>query len=272
MDIYKYQAAGNDFVLMQPEDSNAELTVGQVRKLCDRRFGIGADGLIIMKRSDDCDFTMQFYNNDGSSGMMCGNGGRCIVDLAWRSGIAPSGDGGSWIFRAPDGIHHGRIVSASGNCSQVRLGMNGIQSVKCLKLPGIQETAFRMNTGTEHLVIFCNDLDTLDVCKEGRKWRFDPMFAPGGVNVNFVQPGNDGTARVRTYERGVEYETLSCGTGIIASAVALHIRNGCPENSGYTILSTMHSFTVSFRYHEGIFGNVEIEGPVELVFKTSITL
>lgn len=272
MNVFKYQAAGNDFVLVESPDGNMELTVEQIRRICDRRFGIGADGLIILGKSTDCDFSMHFYNNDGSSGMMCGNGGRCIVDLAWKSGIVPSGNDGSWIFRAPDGIHHGRIISASGNISQVRLGMNCIDSVECLRLPGMQEDAYRMNTGTEHLVIFCHDLDSIDVGKEGRRWRFDPAFAPGGVNVDFVQTEDDGTVRVRTYERGVEYETLSCGTGIIAAAAATYIRNGCSGETVFNLRSTMHSFTVSFRYNNGIFWDVELEGPAEQVFKAEITL
>lgn len=272
MEFFKYQAAGNDFVLLKSPEGRMHMDIRLIKKICDRRFGIGADGLIILEKSEDCDFAMRFYNNDGSGGMMCGNGGRCIVDLAWRSGIPHSGDDGSWIFRAPDGIHRGRILSSEGNGSLVSLSMNDIAEVSTVMLPGTYGYAYRMNTGTEHLVVFCNDINSVDVNSEGRRWRYDPMFSPGGVNVNFVQCTDDGTVKVRTYERGVEYETLSCGTGIIAAAAAVHLKNGLAGNATYTLQSTMHRFNVSFRYSDGIFSNVLIEGPAELVFSTEATI
>ena len=268
MEIFKYQAAGNDFILIRSLQETAELAPEKVIHLCDRRFGIGADGLIIMEGSIRHDFSMRFYNNDGSSGMMCGNGGRCIVDLAARSGIKASGRDGSWTFEAPDGIHEGRILSMDGKHSEVRLGMNDVSNVKTVTLPcapGQECTAYHMNTGTEHLVIFKDSLDGLDILTEGRKWRYSPLFAPGGVNVNFVQVCGDGTLRVRTYERGVEYETLSCGTGIIASAIASWLRG---DHSGkYTLRSTMHTFEVSFSHRSGKFCDIVIDGPVEQVFQ-----
>ena len=269
MDFYKYQAAGNDFVLVTSLESRADISTDEVIRLCDRRYGIGADGLIILEGSRDYDFAMRFFNNDGSGGMMCGNGGRCIVDLAGRTGIPASGKDGSWIFEAPDGIHRGRIVSSQGRRSTVILSMNDITSVEPIELPetdGQDSKAWRMNTGTDHLVIFRDDMDSLDVLKEGRRWRYDSRFAPKGVNVNFVH--QEEALRVRTYEKGVEYETLSCGTGIIASAVAAWMKGDRREK--YTLRSTSDTFSVSFSHRSGIFSNVELTGPVELVFQATL--
>lgn len=273
MDIFKYQGAGNDFVLIRSLDSRAELTEQEIIRLCDRRYGIGADGLIILESSPVHDFAMRFYNNDGSTGMFCGNGGRCIIDLAWRSGLPASGADGSWTFSAPDGLHSGKVLSHEGRRSQILLGMNDITSVEAMHLPaehGQEATAWKMNTGTEHLVIFRDNIEDMDVQSEGRRWRYAPQFAPKGVNVNFVQStgAEGGLLHVRTYERGVEYETLSCGTGIIAAAAASWLRG---DLSGkYTLRSTHDTFSVSFRHQDGIFTEIELTGPAELVFKAVI--
>ncbi|HIZ88280.1 MAG TPA: diaminopimelate epimerase [Candidatus Coprenecus pullistercoris] len=272
MICFKYQAAGNDFILVTSPESMAEISTDEVIRLCDRRYGIGADGLIILESSREHDFSMRFFNNDGSGGMMCGNGGRCIVDLARRSGIPASGKDDSWLFEAPDGIHSGRIVASEGNKSIVCLSMNDIASVDTVELPeteGQDSRAWRMNTGTDHLVIFRDDLDKTDVLNEGRRWRYDSRFAPKGVNVNFVQISAPGKPlRVRTYEKGVEYETLSCGTGIIASAIAAWMKGD--HRGKYTLRSTSDTFSVSFSHLSGIFSNVELTGPVELVFQAII--
>ena len=191
------------------------------------------------------------------------------MDLAGRTGIPASGKDGSWIFEAPDGIHRGRIVSSQGRRSTVILSMNDITSVEPIELPetdGQDSKAWRMNTGTDHLVIFRDDMDSLDVLKEGRRWRYDSRFAPKGVNVNFVH--QEEALRVRTYEKGVEYETLSCGTGIIASAVAAWMKGDRREK--YTLRSTSDTFSVSFSHRSGIFSNVELTGPVELVFQATL--
>ena len=194
------------------------------------------------------------------------------MDLAGRTGIPASGKDGSWIFEAPDGIHRGRIVSSQGRRSTVILSMNDITSVEPIEMPetdGQDSKAWRMNTGTDHLVIFKDDLDSLDVLKEGRRWRYDSRFAPKGVNVNFVQySGQEEALRVRTYEKGVEYETLSCGTGIIASAVAAWMKGDRREK--YTLRSTSDTFSVSFSHRSGIFSNVELTGPTELVFQATL--
>ena len=177
MEFFKYQAAGNDFILLRSLDRRAELPEQEIIRLCDRRYGIGADGLIILESSPVHDFTMRFYNNDGSSGMMCGNGGRCIVDMARRSGIPASGEDGSWIFEAPDGVHRGKVLSTEGQYSRILLRMNDITAVEEIRLPqqeGQEPVAWKMNTGTDHLVIFKDNIEGLDVYDEGRKWRYAP--------------------------------------------------------------------------------------------------
>lgn len=270
MDIFKYQGAGNDFVLVRSLDSRAEFTEQEIIRLCDRRYGIGADGLIIMEDSPLHDFSMRFYNNDGSSGMFCGNGGRCIIDLAWRSGLPASGTDGSWTFSAPDGLHSGKVLSHDGRRSRILMGMNDIVSVEEIHLPeesGQETTAWKMNTGTDHIVIFRENIADMDVQSEGRRWRYAPQFAPKGVNVDFVRSTGAGGSllHVRTYERGVEYETLSCGTGIIAAAAAAWLRG---DHSGkYTLRSTHDTFSVSLQRRKGIFTDILIEGPAEQVFQ-----
>ena len=226
MELFKYQAAGNDFILLRSLDRRAGLTEQEIIRLCDRRYGIGADGLIILESGPVHDFSMRFYNNDGSSGMMCGNGGRCIVDLARRSGIPAlcgnggrcivdlarrsgipaSGEDGSWIFEAPDGVHRGKVLSTEGQYSRILLRMNDITAVEEIRLPqqeGQEPVAWKMNTGTDHLVIFKDNIEGLDVYGEGRRWRYAPQFAPKGTNVNFVQASGPGEPIVQLPERNI---------------------------------------------------------------------
>jgi diaminopimelate epimerase len=222
--FYKYHGAGNDFLLADNRDGLLTLNAGQVRHLCDRHLGFGADGVMLLEKSDANDFRMLFYNPDGSSGMMCGNGGRCIVayaaDLGVVSGKFPV------VFDAPDGVHTANLLPRSSGdsngCRQVRLKMSDVSGVEYFK----EEKACFLDTGTRHLVKFVSGLDAYPVIEEGRRLRNDPRFAPEGTNLNFVEPlrslsGAEGPVlRVRTFEKGVEDETLACGTGIVASALA----------------------------------------------------
>ena len=201
----KYQGAGNDFIIIDnrndvfnPENSKL------ISNLCDRRFGIGADGLILMNRIPGYDFEMVYFNSDGYVGTMCGNGGRCSADFAIRSGISEK----KLRFKAADGVHE--AVSEEG---LIRLKMNDVK-----KIDSVAGNYF-INTGSPHYVLFTSGLNNLDVYNEGKKIRWSADFQPGGTNVNFVECENDGIY-VRTFERGVEDETLSCGTGVTASAIA----------------------------------------------------
>lgn len=223
--LYKYHGAGNDFLIADARDKELILTASQISLLCHRRTGFGADGLMLLKNDPDRDFCMDYYNSDGSGGMMCGNGGRCIVAFAADCGIT------SFDFIAPDGPHSASILSDNGREKTVRLKMKDVLSGERLS-----ETEFFLDTGTRHYVRIVNDVDDFPVEEEGRKVRYQQRFAPIGVNANFVELTDSpqvsidkdnvlkcATLKVRTYEKGVEAETLACGTGIVASALSAHI-------------------------------------------------
>ncbi len=227
MIFYKYHGAGNDFLIADGRDKKVDLSPERIAALCERHTGIGADGVMVLERSDTADFRMRYYNSDGSGGMMCGNGGRCIVAFAAALGYS------HFEFEAPDGRHiaeierplyvqkpeeePGRGLCFSTEPMTVRLKMRDVcGAVK-------YGDDWFLDTGTRHLVRFVPDLSSCDVTGQGRSLRYDSRFAPEGVNVNFVQVfGNEDEyeIKVRTYEKGVENETLACGTGIVASSLA----------------------------------------------------
>ena len=218
--IYKFSGAGNDFVVIDGRegDVSAFREVPRIEALC-KEFK--TDGLMILGSGDaQVDFTMEFYNPDGSGGMMCGNGGRCIVAFADYLGIKPSCHPelaeGSYLFIAPDGLHTGEILErpAEGLWT-VRIKMIDVQGITPM-LGG-----YFLNTGTRHFVKFVEDVEQVDVDAEGKALRWNEAFAPIGTNVNFVHVAPDGL-HVRTFEKGVEGETLACGTGLTASAIAAY--------------------------------------------------
>ncbi len=213
MNLYKFSGAGNDFVLIDGREGDVSVfrEAGRIGELC-REYH--TDGLMLLLDSPDVDFTMEFYNPDGSGGMMCGNGGRCIVAFADYLGLKPKGR--EWLFRAPDGLHSASILSREGTLWTVRLKMIDVHGVNPI-FGGLF-----LNTGTRHFVKFVPDVDALDVEEEGKALRWDPAFAPEGTNVNFVERFGD-ILKVRTFEKGVEGETLACGTGITASAIAAYL-------------------------------------------------
>ena len=235
--IYHFSGAGNDFVVIDGRegDVSAFREVPRIEALC-REYR--TDGLMILGMPDpdrpSVDFSMEFYNPDGSGGMMCGNGGRCIVAFADYLGIRPaecerSAEGltaapGVFLFRAPDGLHTGEILDRpSEDLWTVRIKMIDVQGVTPM-LDG-----YFLNTGTRHFVKFVDDVETVDVEAEGKALRWDPAFAPIGTNVNFVHVAPDGL-HVRTFEKGVEGETLACGTGLTASAIAAAFAGALPPN------------------------------------------
>lgn len=209
--FFKYHGAGNDFLLADNREGYLSLSKDQIRHLCDRHTGFGADGVMLLEKSEKKDFRMVFYNPDGSGGMMCGNGGRCIVAFAADLGVV---SGNFPVeFEAPDGLHTAVILSEAKNLSRtIRLKMRDVKGVK--EYP--EDDAFFLDTGTRHLVKFVSGLDAFPVREQGKLLREDPRFAPEGTNVNFVDP----SLRIRTFEKGVEDETLACGTGIVATAIA----------------------------------------------------
>jgi diaminopimelate epimerase len=205
MTFYKYQGTGNDFILFDNRDGNIDLSTAEVAKLCDRHFGIGADGLMLLQNEPGYDFRMGYYNSDGNESTMCGNGGRCMVAFAKSLGIIKN----TASFVAIDGPHTATI-NANGIVS---LRMQDVKNVD------IQDSYTILNTGSPHYVLWVTDAKNTEVFHQGRNIRNQPEFQPDGINVNFVQI-HDGKLTVRTYERGVEDETLSCGTGVTAAAIA----------------------------------------------------
>ena len=239
MTFYKYHGAGNDFLIADGRDIDIDLSAAQIARLCERHTGIGADGVMVLERSSDADFRMRYYNSDGSGGMMCGNGGRCIVAFAADLGYK------SFVFEAPDGQHvaelKNTVASFSAEPRIVRLKMKDVQGAALYenKADAMFPDVF-LDTGTRHLVHFVENVGECDVVGTGSRLRYDSRFAPQGVNVNFVRVNDflsDGNLDidVRTYEKGVEDETLACGTGIVASSMASWIRavlGGCDRSSG----------------------------------------
>ncbi len=202
--FYKYHGAGNDFILMDNRDGAIQLTVEQVAALCHRRFGIGADGLMLLQTAVGADFEMVYYNSDGNESTMCGNGGRCIAAFAYHKGIVRE----HMSFKAIDGLHEAHILENG----TVALHMQAVKQID------FEERYTILDTGSPHLVQWVEDLDQTEVFREGREIRNWPRFQPKGINVNFVQRLDKGIA-IRTYERGVEDETLACGTGVTAAAI-----------------------------------------------------
>ena len=250
--FYKYHGAGNDFLLADNRDGLLFLTPSQISHLCDRHLGFGADGVMLLEKSETRDFKMVFFNPDGSTGMMCGHGGRCIVayaaDLGVVSGKFPV------VFDAPDGVHTAILSPRSPSDPEgqktVRLKMSDVFGVKSYP----EEGACFLNTGTRHLVKFVSGLKDYQVVSEGRKLRNDPRFAPEGTNVDFVEVApehSEGPSlSVRTFEKGVEDETLACGTGIVASALAAYSQGISGRSEGnrvaYELKAAVSTLLVDF--------------------------
>lgn len=249
MTFYKYHGAGNDFLVADGRSSRIDLSSAGIAALCDRHTGFGADGVMILSESEGHDFRMDYYNSDGSGGMMCGNGGRCIVAFAADLGFR------SFDFEAPDGPHSAELLSGearpfSHEARIVRLKMKDVSSAAAYENRPDREPDLFLDTGTRHVVRFVDNVNDIDVVGEGRVLRYSPNFAPVGANVNFVQVNADGSITVRTYEKGVEDETLACGTGIVASAMATWIAHKRHEQ-GKIVSIPVHArisdLSVSFR-------------------------
>ena len=227
--LYKLSGAGNDFIVLDGRGGGVDeyRKTETIKTLCDRNIGfraadgrIGADGVMILSSPDEgaWDFVMEYFNSDGSSGMMCGNGGRCIVAFADFLGIVPA-NGKVYEFLAADGPHTGEILSRNGRCCTVKLKMKEVSEFRrCTD-------GWFLDTGTRHFVKFVEDVEAVEISTEGPRYRWSEEFAPIGANVNFVQPLPDGSLKVRTFEKGVEDETLACGTGITASALAAYLES-----------------------------------------------
>ncbi len=252
-EFYKYHGTGNDFILIDDRSSSFPAERHElIRRLCERRFGIGADGLILICSHDDMDFRMVYFNSDGKEGSMCGNGGRCAVAFAFRTGIC----GRSTSFLAVDGTHVAKVVRPD----HIQLKMQSVSNIR------IKPDHYELDSGSPHYVTFVDKLEALDVYKMGRKIRQSNAFRAEGINVNFVEHRQD-KLYVRTYERGVENETLSCGTGVVATALCAAMRDQS-EKSEYRIHTRGGELGVSFRQEgENSFRNIILEGPAEFVYQ-----
>ncbi|WP_248723435.1 diaminopimelate epimerase [Seonamhaeicola sp. ML3] len=253
--FYKYQGTGNDFVMID----NRQLTFDkndtkQVAFLCDRRFGIGADGLILLEHHETCDFKMVYYNSDGNESTMCGNGGRCLVAFARDLGVITN----TALFEAIDGLHH---ASIDGDI--VKLQMVDVNTVEK------HDSHVFLDTGSPHHVQFEEQIEDFDIKTLGANIRYGAPYNEAGSNVNFVKKLNDNTYRVRTYERGVEDETLSCGTGVTAVAIAMHATKQTHDNL-INLNVEGGELKVSFEEENGTYKNVWLVGPAKFVFKGTI--
>jgi diaminopimelate epimerase len=253
----KYQGTGNDFIMFDARKSKfPSLSVKKIASLCDRRFGIGADGLILIHSHPNLDFSMIYYNSDGNEGTMCGNGGRCAVAFAQKIGMIKD----HARFEASDGFNEGWI-----NKNIVKLTMQPVEVVQSHK------DHFELNTGSPHYVKFVDNAEKTDVRYEGTAIRYSSSFKEKGINVNFVSFHKDGIF-VRTYERGVEDETLSCGTGMVASAICAAINSKSDKNS-YTIYTRGGILHISFKKSgKEYFDNIILEGPVGFVFEGKVKI
>ena len=246
--FYKYQGTGNDFVTIDNREEKFSVSQAYIEHLCHRRFSIGADGLILIENTPDYDFRMVYFNADGNEGSMCGNGGRCAVRFAEDLGIFNN----NTTFIAVDGEH-----TATANAEVISLKMGKVHGLEHHEIYDF------MNTGSPHYITYLSDIQAFNVFEEGKKIRYsEEWIKRGGTNVNFVEVLENNTIYVRTYERGVEDETYSCGTGVTASALSANLRFGI--KSPINIISKGGNLQVSF---EENFQNIHLIGPAVKVFE-----
>jgi diaminopimelate epimerase len=258
LNFFKYQGTGNDFILVDNRENKFSLSTEQIHQLCDRRFGIGADGLMLLNERTGYDFEMKYFNADGREGSMCGNGGRCMIKFVYHLGIHRE----MYKFMAVDGAHEAEI------------DIDGIVSLKMKDVRTIKKfhNDFIIDTGSPHYIKMVNHVTDLDVYKKGYEIRHSKEFEEDGINVNFVEQTEEpDKIIVRTYERGVEDETLSCGTGVTAAALACyHNENGFNEVEVKTLGGLL---TVEFdRLDDDRFENIWLCGPAEKVFEGTVEI
>lgn len=263
--FYKYQGTGNDFIVIDNRDHAFDNYIDErtLQNLCNRHLGIGADGLMLLETSEKYDFNMRYFNADGKEATMCGNGGRCITYFAHRLGLLKKNP---TQFTAVDGIHQAKILETGHKQALIKLKMINVENITRY------HNGYIIETGSPHYIEFVDDVDSIDVIKAGRAIRHASFFAEkGGINVNFVVIKKDGIF-VRTYERGVENETLSCGTGATASAIAFIMKQG--QQIVHIPVNTKGGFLkVHVNEHKKeMFSNIWLEGPTNFVFKGEIEI
>jgi diaminopimelate epimerase len=275
MKFWKYQGAGNDFIMLDQRETQwiCRADTELIEHLCDRRFGIGADGLILLQNLPGYDFEMVYFNADGRESTMCGNGGRCIAAFAQHLGIVH----GLCHFMAIDGEHEAimtPLFPPTKDGLWVELKMSDVQVVEK------QGDAYVMNTGSPHYVRFADDLERLDMVAEGKAVRYSETWKKEGINVNLIArspkalpAGNEPGLRIRTYERGVEDETLACGTGVTAAAIASFVEEGGTIGD-FRVGVSAKGGQLAVQFHangDGSFSNIWLHGPAVRVFEGTIT-
>jgi diaminopimelate epimerase len=256
--FYKYQGTGNDFIMVDNRlNSFPKENTQLIEQLCDRRFGIGADGLILLENHTTYDFKMVYFNSDGNESSMCGNGGRCLVAFAKQLGIIEA----TAEFEAVDGFHYAKII---------RDELISLQMKDVDRIAVHQDYSF-LNTGSPHHVQLVSDLKNLDVKTEGAKIRYSDLYGKAGSNINFVHQLENDIFAVRTYERGVEDETLSCGTGATAVAIAMH-HVGKTKSNSIDLQVEGGKISVQFKENNGVYSDVFLVGPATFVFEGTIDL
>lgn len=256
--FFKYQGTGNDFIILDNRDNKYDsLTKENVAFLCDRRFGIGADGLMLLTRNKDYDFEMVYFNSDGKESSMCGNGGRCLTKFVHDIGIIQT----SYRFLAIDGEHESSI-NTDGT---IALKMHDVDHIR------YDHGNFILNTGSPHFVTMTNDVMQTDIVKKGKEIRYNNEFKQEGINVNFVEQTDEpDLIIVRTYERGVENETLSCGTGVTAAAIVCH-----HNDNGFNhveVVTKGGKLNVEYDKIGEAFKNIWLHGPAVKVFEGTVFL
>jgi diaminopimelate epimerase len=258
--FYKYQANGNDFVIIDNRKQKLSLTKAQIEKICDRKFGVGADGVMLIGDHASMNFDLEYFNSDGSQSL-CGNGSRAAVLFASQLGLV----NGKASFKAYDGPHDAELLPTG----VIRLRMNNVNEVKTLGKD------YFIHTGSPHYIRFVKNIDDYPVLDEGRKVRYSEAFEPGGTNANFVELRDNNTIFVRTYERGVENETLACGTGVTAAALAASIQGYTSPLNIKTLggdLSVEFSGATGTSSQPGIFRDIFLIGPAKMVFEGHLEL
>ncbi|MBI3511986.1 MAG: diaminopimelate epimerase [Bacteroidetes bacterium] len=256
--FYKYHGTGNDFIVFDDrENSFSEKNEKLIEKLCHRRFGIGADGILLLRNENNFDFRMIYVNSDGKPSSMCGNGARCISRFASDIGAVKKNE---ISFIAVDGSHDAVITNLT-----VKVKMSDVDHIEK------NTDHFFLDTGSPHYVKFESNVNNTDVFHEGKKIRNSDRFLNEGTNVNFVEQLPDGIF-VRTYERGVEDETLSCGTGVTASALVCAMQSDAPAQGKINVRTPGGQLSVHYKKNNQMFTDVWLEGPAEFVFKGEIEL
>lgn len=253
IEFYKYHGTGNDFVIIDNRSSSIELSEEQVHSICNRRFGVGADGLMLLENAEGYDFKMVYHNSDGRTSSMCGNGGRCLVKFARDLGVITD----SAHFIATDGEHKALLKGG-----WVHLKMNKTE------LPISKDKGFFLDSGSPHHVVQVENCKSTEVFTDGRRMR-NAIYGAEGANINFVERLDETSVFVRTYERGVEDETYSCGTGVTASAIIAFVNNWVDTNE-VNISTLGGELKVSFEPTEHGFKNIWLKGPAVQVYKGQI--